>query len=266
MTSFYDTHCHLYMKHFGNEVDQVVQNTWNEGVSNILVPGIDIQTSKTAIKLAEKYEYVYAAVGIHPHDADSVPSDWQEQLIQLSAHPKVVAIGEIGLDFYRNYSPADIQKEIFQSQLEIALQVQKPIIFHERNSALEIWQILENFTERFISTFNKEWGVFHSFGSTMEFAMRAIENKLMIGVSGPITYKTAHEKRNVIAALPLTSLLLETDAPYLTPHPHRGKRNSPEYIPIIAEKISELKQCKIEDVGNITSSNADRLFSWRSVH
>ena len=265
MAQFYDTHCHLYMEQFGNEIDQIIKNTQDQGVGNILIPGIDIETSKAAIALAEKYENIFAAVGVHPHDAEGVSTHWQEQLITLSSHPKVVAIGEIGLDFYRNYSPAEIQKEVFQTQLEIALQVHKPVIIHERDSALQIWEILSQYTDQFINAFENEWGVFHSFGSTLEYAQKTIQHQCLLGISGPITYKTANQKRDIVAKVPLTKILLETDAPYLTPHPHRGKRNSPEYIPYIAEKIAEVKECDIEEVRDITSSNADRLFTWRST-
>jgi TatD DNase family protein len=264
MTTFSDTHCHLYMEHFGNELEQVLKNSRDQGVGNILVPGIDIKTSKAAIQLAECYENIYAAVGVHPHDADSVSTDWQVELVSLASHPKVVAIGEIGLDFYRKYSPADIQKTVFQAQLEIALQVHKPVILHERDSAEQIWEILSQYTTRFSNEFENEWGVFHSFGSTLEYAEKAIKHNLLLGISGPLTYKTAHLKRDIVAKTALEKLLLETDAPYLTPHPHRGKRNSPEYIPFIAEKIAEIKECKIEQVRDITSSNADRIFSWSS--
>jgi TatD DNase family protein len=265
MATFYDTHCHLYMNHFSDDLDQVLQDARNQDVGYILVPGIDIQTSKAAIALADKYDNVFAAVGVHPHDAKSVEPNWEDQIINLSAHPKVVAIGEIGLDFYRNYSPADIQYEIFQAQLELALRVNKPVIIHERDSAEKIWKILSQYVERFIHAFTDEWGVFHSFGSTMEYANKAIENKLLLGVSGPITYKTAQDKCTIFSEVPLANILLETDAPYLTPHPYRGNRNSPEYIPIIAEKIAELKKCEITEVRDITSTNADRLFTWRST-
>jgi TatD DNase family protein len=250
------------MDQYADDLESVLTESQHQGVKNILVPGIDLESSRAAIKLADQHANIYAAVGIHPHDAQQWTPDSRQQLIELAAHPKVVAIGEIGLDYYRNFSPQDIQKTVLRSQLEIALAVKKPVIFHERESADALWQIIKDFSTAFMETFNVEWGVFHSFSGSLSYALRAIEHRLMIGVSGPITYKNALEKQDNVTQLPLETMLLETDGPYLPPHPFRGKRNLPQYIPLIAEKIAALKNCEIEQVRNITTANANKIFSW----
>jgi TatD DNase family protein len=266
MTFFCDTHCHLTLDAYQEDLEFVIEGARNHEVKKILVPGIDLESSRAAIKLANQFEFIYAAIGVHPHDAQYWKHHWCNELKEMASNPKVVAIGEIGLDFYRNYSPPAIQKYVFQVQLEIALELKLPVILHERNSADEMWPMILNATEQFTPNFQDVWGVLHSFSGTLAYAQKAICHGLLIGISGPVTYTKAVEKQQMTMELPLDRILLETDGPYLPPHPFRGKRNLPQYIPIIAEKIAQLKQCPIEQVRDVTTSNANSLFFWRSDH
>ena len=264
MSHYCDTHCHLYMDAYASDLQQVIEDAWNQNVKTIVVPGIDLQTSRQAIELAEKYEPLYAAIGVHPHDAQNWKPNWHSELLSMAKHPKVVAIGEIGLDYYRNYSPRDIQQQVLQDQMVIALETGKPVIFHERDSAQDLWKFIDTMASDFKETFNRPWGVLHSFSSSLEYAYLAMETQLFMGISGPVTYKNALNKQNNVRELPLSAMVLETDGPYLPPHPYRGKRNVPQYIPIIAEKIAQLKACTLEEVRDITTDNANSLFFWRS--
>jgi TatD DNase family protein len=264
MTYFCDTHCHLYMDAYAQDLDQVLEDARNHNVQRIVVPGVNLESSRQAIALAEKYECLYAAVGVHPHDAQYWQPGWKQEFIAMAKHPKVVAIGEIGLDYYRNFSPQAIQLHVYQQQLDIALESQKPVIFHERESAADMWKLIKARAAEFTETFQNNWGVLHSFSSTLQYALMALEYRLYLGISGPVTYKNAFEKQHIIDQMPLDAMLLETDGPYLPPHPHRGQRNEPQFIPIIAEKIAQLKQCSIDQVCEITTSNTNSLFFWRS--
>lgn len=266
---FTDTHCHLNFDSFSNDIDQVIQQALHNNVKMVLVPGLDIETSKQAIRLAENHKIVFAAVGFHPNDLSS----WQdeesiEELYKLAQHHKVVGIGEIGLDYYRNYSPKQRQLKAFQAQLILAEELQKPVIIHNRNSHDDILRMMNEWHTN-IDPKNKLFrcpGVLHSFDGSLEFARNAVEMNFYLGISGPITYKNANDKRETIRSIPIEKLLLETDAPFLSPHPHRGKRNEPSYIPIIAKKLTEVKNYDLADVARVTTQNSINLFSWEPVN
>ena len=218
MAQYCDTHCHLYMDAYASDLQQVIDDAWNQQVQTIIVPGINLDTSRQAIALAEQFDHLYAAVGVHPHDAQRWQTDWYTELRELAKHPKVVAIGEIGLDYYRDFSPRDTQRQVLQHQLEIALECGKPVIFHERESAQDLWDMIDSMASDFINTFQRQWGVLHSFSSPLEYALRAIDQKLFLGISGPVTYKNAIAKQNVVCQLPLQSMLLETESAAIHPH------------------------------------------------
>jgi TatD DNase family protein len=271
-----DTHCHLYWNNFDADRADVIQRAVAAGVTRILVPAIDLETSRAAIQLAEKYEQVYAAVGFHPTDLDSWNDQSMENLRNLvQSADKVAAIGEIGLDHHwvKEEAKRAFQQEVLKEQLALAAEVNKPVVIHMREEN-DAWfgsaseQLLEILSKWHAGlTSNKHPlaerpGVLHSFNGTLETAQKAIAMNFLIGVTGPVTYKNAEQKRKIISQLPITSLLIETDAPFLAPVPYRGKRNEPAFVTEIADKIAMLKSRKLEEIAAMTTENAARLFLW----
>ncbi len=258
-----DTHCHLDFDRFDKDRDEVLQRALDAGLIRILVPGIDISSSQVAIQLAEKYSQVYAAVGVHPNSGGSWETSTLSKIKTLSQHPKVVAIGEIGLDFYRKWTPQDVQKKIFMSQLELAQELGIPIIIHCRDAYRDILRILSDWAIRIaMSKFSNAPGVFHSFSGNIEQTKLLLEQGFSFGISGPVTFKNAEVLRKVVAEIPLDRILIETDAPYLTPHPLRGRRNEPAYVFYVVEKIAEIFNLSSSKIGEITTENSKRIFNW----
>ena len=251
---YIDTHTHLFFKNFDEDRDEVIQNALDAGVKYMLVPGTDIETSKQAIELAEKYEFVYAAVGVHPHDT----KDWDNALInelrELAKHEKVVAIGEIGLDYFYDFSPKDKQHQAFDKQIQLALELNLPIIIHNRDSNDDIM----DFARKYADTSLK--AQYHCFAGTVDNARELVEMGHYISFTGNITFKKADSVREVLSNVSVENILLETDSPFLTPVPHRGKRNEPKHIPLIAEVVAETHHLRVEDVARTTSWNAYKLF------
>ena len=220
----------------------------------MLVPGTDIETSKQAIELAEKYESVYAAVGVHPHDT----KDWDDTLVdelrELAKNKKVVAIGEIGLDYFYDFSPKDKQHHAFEKQIELALELNLPIIIHNRESNNDIMEFARKYKETSLKA------QYHCFAGTVDNARELVEMGHYISFTGNITFKKADSVREVLSNVSVENILLETDSPFLTPVPHRGKRNEPKHIPLIAEVVAETHHLRVEDVARTTSWNAYKLF------
>jgi TatD DNase family protein len=267
-----DTHCHLNFDLFDGDRDQVVARARQAGVERMVNPGVDVETSRSAVQLAARFPEVYAAIGLHPNDI----LDWDENLLvairDLAAGPKVVAIGEIGLDYYWDKTPHELQKQVFRRQLELAAGLNLPVIIHSRNASpqdpqaiLDILDILEDWQSQQEPSSNP-LGVLHSFSSDLDSARKAIELNFLIGITGPVTFRNAPELRQLVKELPLEKLLIETDAPFLTPHPFRGKRNEPGYVKLVAEKLAEIHNLPYEEIADITTSNAGRLFNWRANH
>ncbi len=254
-----DTHCHLTVKDFDQDCEQVIKRALESGVHKIVVPGLDLESSQEAIKLAEVHPSIYAAVGIHPHNARKWDSTYKGQIQSLVKSSKVVAIGEIGLDFYRNLSPKDLQLNVFQSQLEIAAELNLPVIIHNREATSDIINILGSWSEE-RGSFEKGLGVLHAFSSDLATATKMMDAGFYIGIAGPITYKNAHSLREIVRELPLSRILVETDAPYLTPLPHRGKRNEPAYVTLVAKYLSDILIQDYKSLAQITSENAVGLF------
>ncbi len=278
---FVDTHAHLFFKDFEDDLAKVLQRAKDAGIGYVVCPGTDIETSRQSIELAEKYENVYAAVGIHPHDAKKAASEDGKMLDfvfaeieELSKHPKVVAVGEIGLDYHYNFSPSDIQQEVFSRQISIARQRNLPIIIHMRKAEDDTLRIVHDHVLQ-----DTEWrrgaeskkvrqqlpkGVFHCFPGDSTMARKIIEWGFYISFPGPVTFPVKPNKPNamveVAEQIPLEHILLETDSPYLTPYPFRGKRNEPAHMTIIAKKVAELKGCSFEEVARLTTAGAVRLF------
>jgi len=214
--------------------------------------GYDLASSESALQVAERLDGCWASVGIHPHDAVQCDENALLQLHRLASHPRVTAIGEIGLDYYRNLSPKNAQQQALEQQINLALQLRLPVIIHCRDAYDDLLPILARYPLR---------GVLHCFSGELHHAQRAVEMGWYLGIGGVVTFKNAHTLREVVQRVPLENLLLETDAPYLAPMPHRGKRNEPAYIPLIARMVASLKNVPLEELATVTTQNARCLFS-----
>jgi TatD DNase family protein len=227
-----------------------------------------METNMRAVELADQHEQIYVAVGIHPNDGLTWMEDTINQLRDMAQHPKVVAIGEIGLDYYRNRCPQEIQKSIFNDQLLLAAETNLPVIIHNRNAFQDLWPILTAWREHILTINSSLWlrtGVLHSYDGNLPDAREIEQANFRIGINGPVTFKNAQDRHQVAAGIAENSLILETDAPFLTPHPHRGKRNEPSFVLHINSKIAALRGISAEQLAQITSQNADKLFLWRAA-
>ncbi len=251
---FIDTHAHLFYPNFNGEVEQIIERALNAGVEKIIVPATDLATSKQAIDLAEKYDFIFAAVGVHPHDTGEIQENYLEILEEFSKHEKVVAIGEIGLDYYYDFSPKEKQIKAFKEQIDLAVKTNLPIIVHNRESNEDIMEIIRQYKRTNLKA------QFHCFAGGIKEAKELISMKHFISFTGNITFKKAESVRNVLKNVEIENILLETDSPFLTPVPYRGKRNEPANITLIAEKIAELHNVTIEDVARTTNYNVYKLF------
>lgn len=253
---------------FDDDRNEVIDRARNVGIDRILNPGIDIPSSRIAVSLAEQYEEVFAAVGIHPNSALTWNDRSKDELVELARHPKVVGIGEIGLDYYRDHSPHNLQRDIFHTQLELAADLNLPVIIHNRQATDELLTMLQRWLielDRMSSPLLEGPGVLHSYSDNATNAEVAFSNNFMIGISGPVTFKNARNLQKTVSETILDCILIETDAPFLTPHPHRGSRNEPGYVRYVADKIAQLQGLSIDNVARKTTANSDRLFKWRDI-
>jgi len=258
-----DTHAHLDFRQFDADRGAVIERAQSAGVAAMVNVGTDLASSRRAVALAAEHEQIYAAVGMHPHDAKRLDGAALADLRELAQQPRVVAVGEIGLDFYRDRSPRDVQRRAFRAQLAWAGKMGKPVVIHDREAHDEIMGILTNWAQGLQgSSLTGRLGVLHTFSGDLAMAERAVELGFYISISGPVTYKNAHRLAGVVQALPLDRILVETDCPFLTPHPHRGKRNEPAYVRLVAEKIAALKGISFDDLAKATTANAQRLFQF----
>lgn len=250
----FDTHVHLNADQFEDDVEGVIQRAKEVGVEKMVVVGFDEKTIHKAMKLVEDYDFLYASVGWHPVDAIDCTDEYLDWIEELASHPKVVAIGETGLDYHWDKSPKDVQKEVFRKQIHLAKRVKLPIIIHDREAHEDIVEVLreENAAE--------VGGIMHCFAGDTEIAKACLDMNFHLSFGGPVTFKNALLPKEVVKEIPLDRLLIETDAPFLAPHPNRGKRNEPAYVKIIAEKIAELRNIPYEELASITSENAKKLF------
>ncbi|MDZ7263982.1 MAG: TatD family hydrolase [candidate division KSB1 bacterium] len=253
-STFVDSHAHLDFADFDGDRDVVIQNARAARIAAIINIGIDLATSRKAIELAQNYDLVYATVGIHPHEAAAVPKHQWSKLIALYQQPKVVAIGEIGLDFYRDYAPHDMQVTVFRQQLELAIEHHLPVIVHTRNAWSEILPIMTNEYR------GRLQGVFHCFSGSEEHARQLLDAGYYISFTGVVTFKNAQALRIAADYVPLDRLLLETDCPFMAPVPYRGKRCEPAHIPYIAQKIAEAKRITLAELAEKTNRNVESLF------
>lgn len=250
----FDTHAHLDDKRFDDDRDELIRGLPERGVSRVITPGIDVDSSKKCVDLADKYDIVYAGVGIHPHEASKLEDNYLDQLRTMAQNKKVVAIGEIGLDYYYDFSPRDIQKQRFIEQIELAAELKLPIIIHNRDSHEDMLNILREHKDLI------NGGVMHCFSGSWEMAKIVLDLGLYISLAGPVTFKNAKKPVEVAKNVPLDRLLIETDSPYLTPVPYRGKRNDPGHVSLVAQKIAEIRGITAEEVRRITTENALNLF------
>jgi TatD DNase family protein len=249
-----DTHAHLFYPNFEGELDEIISRAESDGVNYFLVPATDLKTSEKVIELTKKYKSIYGAVGVHPHDT----KDWDSSFIPIienfTNNRKIVAIGEIGLDYYYDFSPKEKQIEAFKAQIELALKLDLPVIIHNRDSDKDMMEIIRGYCGTGLKA------QFHCFNGSLDDAMELVGMNYMLSFTGNITFKNADNLRKILQHVPPENLLLETDSPFMTPVPHRGTRNEPAYIKYSAEKIAELHKLRIEDVAKITSFNAFRIF------
>ncbi len=248
-----DTHAHLDSARYKDDLEEVISRAQAADVQAIITVGADVDSSRRAVALAQQHPLIYATVGIHPHEAAHVGAHDLSALKQLSRHPKVLAIGETGLDFYRNLSPRHSQREVFVAQLELAMEINKPVVIHDRDAHAEVLATLK-------ATAPLWKGAMHCFSGDDEMAAQAMEMGLYLSFAGPVTFQNARRLHVMVPQLPLERMLIETDCPYLAPHPHRGRRNEPAYVRLVATKIAELKGLPLEQVAQATTANARNLF------
>jgi TatD DNase family protein len=252
-----DTHTHLNAEQFDEDRDETVRRAYDSGVTRMVNIGFNRETIPTSMELSERYDFIYSAVGWHPQDAiDMKPGDL-EWIEELCKHEKVVAIGEIGLDYYWDTSPKDVQDRVFREQIRLARKIDMPIIIHNRDAHQDILQVLKEENAAEVG------GIMHCFSGSWETAKQCLDMNFYISFGGPVTFKNAKQPKEVLAQVPLDRLLLETDSPYLTPHPYRGKRNESAYVRLVAEAAAELKGMTVEEIAEITTANAIRLLKLK---
>ena len=256
MIELFDTHAHIDDEQFDADREAVILRAAEEGVKYILCAGAAMESSAHAVALAESHVDIYASVGVHPHDAGTVNEEDYRQLAEWAMLPKVVAIGEIGLDYYYDLSPRDTQKTVFCRQLDVARQVGKPFIIHDRDAHGDILDIVRKQGKGLP-------GLFHCFSGSWEMAKELLKMGCYLAIGGPVTFKNAAKVQRVATQIPLDRLLIETDCPYLTPHPHRGRRNEPADVRLVAEEIARIRNISLEELAEATTANAKRLFGIR---
>lgn len=251
----FDSHTHINDKQFDGDRSEVLRRAREEyGVSRILNIGFNRETIRATLALAEAYDFIYAAVGWHPHDARDCTVEDLDWLESLTEHPKVVALGEMGLDYYWNHSPRGVQESVFRQQIRLARELELPMIIHDRDAHEDVVRILREEKAEEVG------GVMHCFSGDWETAEQCLNMNFMIGLGGPVTFKNAKLPKEIARKVPLDRLLVETDAPYLAPHPYRGKRNETGYVRMVAEAIADIRGLSLEEVARQTAANANRLF------
>ncbi len=252
MKNIFDSHAHYTDKAFNDDRTELLDSLKESGICGVINCGADLKSSEESQALAQKYDYMYFACGIHPEEVDDLPGDYIETLKQLATDSKCVAIGEIGLDYYWRQDNKDLQKEVFEAQLLLAKELNLPVIIHDRDAHEDTLTILKKY---------KPKGVLHCFSGSAEMAKEILKLGMYIGLGGALTFKNARKPVEVAQMLPLDRLLLETDCPYMAPVPMRGKRNNSAYISFVAEKVGEIKEIEAQKVLDITADNVKKLFN-----
>jgi len=255
---YFESHAHYDDRRYDRDRHEVLKACKEAGVEYIINAGADLRSTKKAIRIAAEYDFLYATVGVHPHSAKTLDESSFAELAKLTKSPKVVAVGEIGLDFYRDNSPRDVQRKWFERQLELAKEVSLPVVIHSRDACQEVFDTLKNanLSERE----GRGAGVIHCYSGSAELAVKYVDMGYFIGIAGPVTYKNARKIVETVESVPLERILIETDCPYLTPEPFRGDRNDSQKLKYICEKIGQIKQISPEEVAKITMKNGAALF------
>ncbi|MCI5604787.1 MAG: TatD family hydrolase [Clostridia bacterium] len=251
----FDSHAHYNDKRFAEDVDEVLSAMRENNVGMILNSCSEIAEIPEILRLCEKYPFMYASIGVHPHEAEGLKESDMDILREYSKHEKVKAIGEIGLDYFYDFSPRDTQKKWFERQVELAKELKLPVVIHDRDAHKDSMDILRS------CDVSEVGGVFHCYAGSVEMAKEILDWGMYIAFGGSLTFKKSVKPKEVAAYVPLDRIVIETDCPYLTPEPHRGKRNSSLYIHYVAEKLAEIKGISVEEVENATFENAKRLFN-----
>jgi TatD DNase family protein len=252
-----DTHTHLHLQQFDHDRAETLERAAMAGVTRMIEIGYDIASSQAAIALAEEHPGIYAVVGIQPNHAMDVPDSWLAQIRQLASHPKVVAIGEIGLDYYWNKAPAELQESIFRTQLGLARELDLPVVIHSRDAQEGTIRILQDAARG-------QPGIMHSFSGDWTYAEACLEAGFLLSFSGPVTFAKAAALHEVVRRVPAESMLTETDSPFLAPHPRRGKRNEPAYVRLVVEQLAHLRNQTSEIIAETVWVNAERIFQLSS--
>ena len=249
-----DTHAHLDDTRFDGDRDAMIARAREAGVEHFVTIGCDLTTSRAAVELADRYPFIYATVGVHPHEAKQIGDSWYDDLRRLAQHKKVVAYGEIGLDYHYNHSPPKLQRERFREQITLARELRLPIVVHTREAQDDTIAILKEENAADVG------GVFHCFSGDARLAKNALDLGFLLSFSGVITFQNATMLRDIVKTVPMDRILVETDSPYLTPAPHRGKRNEPAHVRLVAEKIAAIQGMTADQIAELTSQNARRVF------
>lgn len=252
---FIDSHAHLDDERFNEDRRELINSLKENKIDMVLNIGYDLESSWTSVQLANEYSQIYAVIGVHPHDAQDVPEDYLDQLRELSKEEKVLAIGEIGLDFYYDNSPRETQRKVFKEQIGLAKELNLPVVIHTRDADQETFEIIKEAVGD-----GGLRGVMHCYSGSVEMAREYLKLGFYISLGGPVTFKKARVPKEVAKAVPLNRLFIETDCPYLTPEPFRGRRNEPKYVAYTAETIAEIKGISIEELAKETSRNVRELF------
>ncbi len=251
-TNIFDTHAHYDDEKFSEDLNTVLAELPSAGICRIVNCATDITSCKECAHMADSYDYIYFAAGIHPHEAEEVSENYIEELKSFCQHKKCVAIGEIGLDYHYDFSPRDKQRDVFEKQLILAKELDLPVIIHDREAHEDTWNLLKRYTPK---------GIVHCFSGSVEMARDIVSLGMLIGLGGAVTFKNAKKPVEVAKYVPFESLVLETDCPYMSPVPFRGKRNDSTLIPYTAEFIAELKNMSTQELIDITTKNAMNVFS-----
>ena len=250
-----DSHVHLDDPAFDEDRDSLIKSLGENGIELVINNSSDLPSSERSVELANKYENIYAAIGVHPHEAKTYNDQVEERLIELSKNEKVMAIGEIGLDYYYDNSPREVQKEVFKRQIELAARLGKNIVIHSRDAVKDTFDILKEAHEKYEFT-----ALIHCFSQSVEMMEEYVKMGDYLALGGAVTFKNAKTPKEVAKKVPLDRLLLETDCPYMTPVPYRGKRNEPKLVKLVCQYIADLRQIDPEEVEKITAENTKRFF------
>lgn len=255
-----DTHCHLNFHKYNDDRDEVLQRAAEAGVNRVIIPAIDLETCQEALDLSKQYDGIFFAAGIHPNSTRDFDEAILARVREFASNNKVISIGEIGLDYYWDKSPKDIQRAAFEKQLNLATELELPVIIHNRDASADVLDVLESWVTTLPDRLRDRAGVLHSFSAPQKIAERALAIGFYLGFTGPITFKKADDLRAIAQRTPIDRILVETDGPFLTPHPYRGKRNEPAYVQYMTEKLAELHKMSYEDMAQQTTVNAETLF------